>query len=102
MATIEKKLQLLKNILRHRYESKFENLQTVKICSNVNDLRAFNILSDRNRKLAFEKYDFVCLVIFETWDGIRTNYFASGGQTEEECIRKALKEDAYIDIYDVP
>lgn len=95
---IEKKIQLLKSILQHKYEEKHgELLLSVKICRYERDLpdEAAAIVSQLS-SMIFKKYNYLCVVIHISESGASGYYFPSVGQTEEECIRRALEPDANI------
>lgn len=94
-----KKLKFKERLLKQKINRLFTDdgicsLLCVKICNDVDDVIEANGSIDSIDHDLFEKYNYLCLVIFQNWaGGPRQQYYYCGGQTKEECIRWGLNEN---------
>lgn len=98
---MEKKSELLLSILQHKLDVKYNGCEVIlEICSKMKDLPDHFKPVTHMTDLYFETYDYICLVrCGEDSDNYFTDYVLSGGQTKEECIRAALKPNAYLTLW---
>lgn len=98
-----KKTQLLEGILRRRIRNIFSNIESrLLIASDLCDVTRFGFsANEKKMKKLLDENNYICIIVeihyFQTKSGsTEPSYKAvciSKGQTKEECIREALKQE---------